>query len=84
MLRSGTEQSNHQISDQRDNTSIPSGDTTSRYTRNNIQISYFFPNLQKRITLTELNEEIQVYILQKVAIATNFSNKSVVNIYDYL
>ena len=54
------------------------------YTRKNIQISDFFPNSQERIALTELKEEINVYMLQKVAIATKFSDKPLVNIQDCL
>ena len=38
----------------------------------------------KKMALAELKEEINVYMLQKVAIATKYSDKPLLNIQDYL
>ncbi len=80
--RTGTEQSSPQTLDQHEHICIPSGNTTGHIQKCK-NLDNFFPNSQERIALSELKEEMNVYMLQKVAIANNCNDKSLLNIQDY-
>lgn len=57
--------------------------TTSVGTGENKTISDFLPNALEMVALQELKEELEVYMLQKVAVSSKHPNKNFVNMQDY-